>query len=293
MDVNAHLEQMKIKVDELPLLPMVLVKIMQLNPDSDQYYENFVQLVEEDPPFAVRVIALANSPAFLPTHPIVKINEAVVRLGTDTVRNLVASLAVQKVFVPSGKDQIKLWTHSISVAVTSKCLANMILQLEVNPEKAYLCGLLHDIGRFVMFEHAPQHLKDVDESNWHTPDELIEADVEVFKYTHAALGSYACKKWGLPEEIATVVRDHHNPSNDEITRPATDEATVACIKLADKLSVMVLERLDTDIDVQGVLEKQVLVSSQEKGWLDAVSLISKLDDIRSEADCLQKNMGFS
>jgi len=293
MNGNTDLEQMEKKVDELPLLPMVLVRIMQLDPNSDDYYDEFVRLVQEDPPFAVRVVALANSPAFSPISPIVRIKDAVIRLGSDTVRNLVASLAVQKVFVPTGEHQIRLWTHSISIAVTSKYLAKMIPQLEVNPEKAYLCGLLHDIGRFVMFEHAPQHLKDVDESNWQTPKELIEADVEVFKYTHTALGYRACKNWGLPEEIAVVVRDHHKPTHDKPTKPATCEATVACVRLADNLSIVVLEKPDTAIDFERKINEHVLVSSEEKSWLDAASLVSRLGDIRSEVDSLKKSIGFS
>lgn len=293
MNGNTALEQMEKKVDELPLLPMLLVRIMQLDPNSDDYYEKFVQLVQEDPPFAVRVVALANSPAYSPISPIVKIKDAVTRLGSDTVRSLVTSLAVQKVFVPTGENQIRLWTHSISTAVVSKYLAKMIPLLEVNPEKAYLCGLLHDIGRFVMFEHAPQHLKDVDESNWQTPEELIEADVEVFNYTHTELGYRACKNWCLPEEIAVVVRDHHKPTHDKPTKPATCEATVACIRLADNLSMAVFEKRDTNIDFLREIEEHVLVSSKEKSWLDAASLVSRLDVIRSEVDSLQKGMGFS
>lgn len=293
MNANDALDKMEAKVDELPLLPMVLVKIIQLDPNSEDYYDEFVRLLEEDPPFAVRVVALANSAAYHPVSPIVKIKDAVTRLGSDTVRSLVASLAVQRVFVPTSKNETKLWTHSISTAVTSKHLAKMIPKLEVNPEKAYLCGLLHDIGRFVMFEHAPQHLKDVDETHWQTPEELLEADVEVFKYAHTELGYRACKNWGLPEEVAVVVRDHHNHTLDKPTKPASYEATVACIRLADHLTVAVLENRGTESDFQRVIKEHVLVSSEEKNWLDAASLVSRLDAIRSEVDGLQKGMGFT
>lgn len=286
------LEAMAKKVDELPLLPQVLVRLLQLDPNSNGYFDEFERLVLEDPPFAVRVVALANSAANAPISPIVRIKNAMSRLGSDTVRSLVASLAVQRVFVPTEDNQIRLWTHSISVAVASKHLAKLIPNLEVDPEKAYLAGLLHDIGRFVMFEHAPQNLQDVDETKWHSPEELVSADVEVFTYTHAELGYRACKNWGIPNEIATVVRMHHELP-DRSTKPQSWEAEVACVRLADRLCIAIFEHPYDEDEVQELITNRVLLSDEEKSWLGADVLASSLSCMRAETDQLLAGMGFA
>ncbi len=60
--------------------------------------------------------------------------------------------------------------------------------LKIDPAEAYLVGLLHDVGRFIMYEHASEDLLKVDEQNWTSPEQLAAADIEVFKFTHSELG---------------------------------------------------------------------------------------------------------
>ena len=67
-----------------------------------------------------------------------------------------------------------------------------------------------------MFEHAATNLLKVDESHWETPEQLIEADVEVYEFTHSELGYRACARWQLPETIGEIVRLHHAPIEGEI-----------------------------------------------------------------------------
>ncbi|MEO1247087.1 MAG: HDOD domain-containing protein, partial [Pseudomonadota bacterium] len=112
----AALKDMEAKIDELPLLPQVLVRLLQLRPASVDYFENFESLVKEDPAFAVRVISLANSSTSAPVSPIETIRDALTRMGAVTIGALVASLAVQKVFMPTEPGQVRLWSHSILAA---------------------------------------------------------------------------------------------------------------------------------------------------------------------------------
>ena len=174
---NTALRSMSEKIGELPMLPQVLVRVMQLDAAADDYFERFETLVMEDPPLAVRVIAFANSAESSPVASIKTIREAITRMGMARVGALVSSLAVQRVFVPTRPNQVRLWTHSIETAVAAREIARALPQLGVDPGHAYLAGLLHDIGRFVMFEHASDDLLKVDEHHWHTLEELVAADL--------------------------------------------------------------------------------------------------------------------
>ncbi len=286
---------MEAKIDDLPLLPQVLVKILQLDPEAGDYFEEFGKLTKEDPAFAVRVIALANSSASAPAVPIVSIRDALARMGITAIRGLVASLAVQRVFLPTKPNEVSLWQHSVYAAFAAAQIAEVVAELEVDPAEAYLIGLLHDVGRFVMFEHAAPNLLKVDESNWQTPEQLIEADVEIYKFTHSELGYRACVHWHLPDSIAEAIRLHHAAIEGEIA-PGSPNAMQFCLQVADRLCLSLLQR-DDFADLPGdVRERRIadtcLASEEEQALLSPATLAAHLDRIHTESQSLLAGLGF-
>ncbi len=293
---NSTLQSMVDKIDELPLLPQVLVRILQLDLDSNNYFEEFGKLTKQDPAFAVRIIALANSASSAPAMPVVSIRDALTRMGTHTIRSLVASLSVQRVFLPTKPNEVRLWQHSVCAAFAAAQIAEISPDLEVDPAKAYLAGLLHDIGRFVMFEHAAAHLLEVDESHWETPEQLIDADIEVYKYTHSELGFRACRRWNLPESICETIRLHHTPIDGKITA-GSFEALLFCVQAADCLCLTLLQREDFDAIPVDVREQRILAdclkTEQQANLLPPGLLAAKLDKIRADSKALLSGLGFS
>lgn len=292
----AALKDMEAKIDELPLLPQVLVRLLQLRPASVDYFENFESLVKEDPAFAVRVISLANSSTSAPVSPIETIRDALTRMGAVTIGALVASLAVQKVFMPTEPGQVRLWSHSILAAVAAQTIARRFPALRLDPGKAYLAGLLHDVGRFVMLEHAAPCLRAVDESNWGSPEELLAADVEVYKFTHSELGYLACKRWALPDELASAVRDHHTPISGRI-EPGSLEALGYAIQVADRLCMRALECEEFD-DLEPaarreVLEAECLRPVSSAGVIGPSELEAILPAVHEESGALLSSLGFA
>ncbi len=287
---------MRRKVDQLPLLPQVLVRILKLDPSQIDYFEEIDRLAREDPPFAVRLLAMANSASSSPAAPITSIKESLTRIGAATIGNLVASMAVQRVFVPSSPTHVGLWTHSLRVAVGAETLARMLPELKIAPGTAYLCGLLHDIGRFVMFEHAPEELLAVDESNWHSPEELLEADVEVFKYTHSELGYLACRHWGLPNETSDTVRRHHDKLCGPI-EPGSVEAAIMLIEVADWLDVMILNGDDfaglTEDELISRINEHCLPTDSFRQVVDATVLARRVPQIKDQSDLLLQGLGLA
>jgi len=295
MQSKIALHSMEKKIDDLPLLPQVLVRILQLDPKSEEYFEEFEHSAKEDPAFAVRVIALANSAASSPVEPISVIRDALARMGATTVASFVASLAVQRVFMPTEANQILLWKHSISAAVASQRVAELVPQLQVPPGHAYLVGLLHDVGRFVMFEHAPKQLLEVDEHNWRTPDDLGAVDVEVFNFTHSELGYLACEHWGVPDAVAEIIRHHHTPLHGTIV-PGSGDATTFCVQVADRLADTLIDSEDyADLSDEQKKERIALhcLKTQEERRLLAVDrLAAEVQMIREESEHLMQNLGL-
>lgn len=289
------LEAMAAKIDDLPLLPQVLTRILQLDPESDSYFEEFETLAREDPSFAVRVVALANSAASAPAVPIVTITDALARMGTACINALVASLAVQQVFVPTTSGQVLLWKHAITTAVGAQRIAMLLPQLGVDAGFAYLAGLLHDIGRFVMLEHAPTQLREVDDHQWTTPDDLVGADTAVFRFTHCQLGYLACLHWGLPDEIAELVQRHHKPPKHPL-KPGSVDAANFCVQVADRLSVTIVDSTDCDeIDAAERatrIEEHCLKTEDDRALLPTDRLCAEIDPISAERKRLLDGLGL-
>jgi putative nucleotidyltransferase with HDIG domain len=293
---NSAVKVMENMIDELPMLPQVLVRILQLDPNAGDFFEEFGKLTKEDPAFAVRLIALANSSSSAPIAPIVSIREALTRMGAKAIRNLVASLAVQRVFLPTKPNEVRLWKHSVFAAFAASMIAEIASELRVDPAQAYLVGLLHDVGRFVMFEHAASELLKVDERNWETLEQLIEAEIEVFEFDHSELGFRACIHWKLPELICDVVRWHHTPIKKEIATGSLD-AMLFCVQAADNLCLSILECDDfddipTDDRIQRIVDS-CLKADQQAHFLSATVLAGKLDRIRADSQELLSGLGFN
>ena len=230
-------------VDELPVLPGVVVRLMSLTPESEQFFEEVLTVASEDPGLALRVIRTANSPMSAPRSPITSLEAAVARLGANHIADLVTTVAIARVFVPRTPGETELWLHAIEVATACRALVERLHLDGVAPEHAYLAGLLHDIGRFILFDQAPEFIQAVDDLAWTTPDELIRAEQQICGIDHAKLGGRVCAHWDVPEPILAIVKNHHQPLG-AIASPA--RALLSAVKAADWLSIWHRTHDDTD-----------------------------------------------
>jgi len=218
-------------IDDLPVLPTVVAKLLALDPKDDNYFRDVVSLVEKEPNYAALLISAANSARFGMVETVARISDAVIRLGTKHVRNLVVAMSVVKAFTPRDDWERSLWVHTFQVAAAARKLAQLACSPDLDPETAYLSGLLHDLGRFLLFQKAPDVLREVDEGDWHKPEELVEIERSICGLTHTELGGLVCEKWGIPDQITQAVRWHHEPNPEAME--AKVGRLVTLIRLAD------------------------------------------------------------
>ncbi len=228
------------RIDTLPTLPTVVTEILGLDPVSDEFYLKLRELALRDPPFAVRILAVANSAMFSTVAPVVSIPDALIRLGARHTAQLITSLSVMRVFVPTTEGHRNLWRHAIQVAVAARAIACR-RPGDVDPHLAYVAGLLHDIGRFVLFEHDPVDLDAVEKRHWMTPLELLAAERDVCGFDHTELGWRACQVWSVPEPIGVTVRLHHRRTFGAEIDPE-QIALIRVVQQADVLSCLLLNQ---------------------------------------------------
>ena len=223
-----------VSVQELPVLPAVIVRLMDLEPDADGFFDEVLSLAGHDPTFAVRVIHALNAAYAAPTQPIESLRGAIARLGASHIRDLVTAMSVAEVFVPRTDHEVDLWVHAVEVATAARLIARDG-RSSVDEHQAHLCGLLHDMGRFVMFDRTPEKLRVVNEHDWADTEALLDAEQREFGYHHTEIGHALCVRWGLPVHLGHVVRDHHRPIASLVPGRGDDDL-VAVVATANRLS---------------------------------------------------------
>ena len=151
------------KIENLPTLPSIAIEVNQLLQDYDTSIKKLSIVIENDQAISSKILKLVNSAFFGLGSKVGNIPHAITLLGFNTVRNAVISVSVIKVLSDiSDMADFKigdLWTHSISVAVASKRLAETT-RLH-NPDDCFIGGLLHDIGKVVMINNLEALFKEV------------------------------------------------------------------------------------------------------------------------------------
>lgn len=233
----------------LPMLPARAAEVMHLAMDPEVSAGRIAIVVSKDQVLASLVLRLANSAFSSPASEITNVSDAVVRVGTRAVRNVVvASCLVSRLKDPQiyGSHGADLTDHSIGTAYLARLIAE---QVGESPDDAFLYGLLHDIGKLLILKLAR------DTGFRYGPparDHEIEA---LIIEKHAEFGGYLLEEWKLPAHLHDPVVWHHRPDRAEID-PRAATVAYAANRLAhrygfgcrpdgfDPLSDLVCESLD-------------------------------------------------
>lgn len=185
---------------ELPSLPDLAVRIGKAIDDPNTLNDDIARLIQMDPALATRVMSVVNSAAYGGVEPIRTLQQAVARLGRQQVRNLVFSCIIKGLFrtdSPVLKKSMKtLWSHSSRVAAISFVLARVTPGMD--PNRALLAGLVHDIGAIPILQMArdnPQASSD---------PQLLGQLVDNLK---AEIGSLTLGAWNFDPEMVALARD--------------------------------------------------------------------------------------
>ena len=269
---KALLERVETGILELPLLPKVAWKVMELSRANNTDARQLSEVIHKDPTLASYVLRVANSPAYMPRMPITSLQQAISRLGLRQLGEIVFAASLQsRLFEAPGYEQEiqTLWQHSVGTAVYASEIAHLLSR---SVEGAFLCGLLHDIGKAVII----QLLIDLQnqEASMLVPtalDSLVETH-------HNYVGSLLAKEWGLPAHVYEVILSHH----DDPLPPACPDL-VSMTQVADCLSYhMMAPEL---VDINNLINHDVLTALS----LDpdkVATLLGQADKVQRTVDAM-------
>lgn len=294
---NLTLQSIDERIDQLPLLPAVVSQLMKIHQDTTHFYEQATELAKNDPPLATRVLRIANSASAAASKPIINMREALIRVGVDRALSLITAVSVARVFTPSKPEHKAIWQHSIETAQIAYCVAEHFKALNVDKDLAYTCGLLHDIGRFVLFENAAKALEATDAKGWDSPIELPVVEKELLGFTHADVGYLAAKKWHLPKTIENVIHYHHRYDLWRLDKGSvTFRSLLTVVQFADFLSVLIEKKPDWSEWSEEFLREEIKHVCIHKHWpamefpLDEV--IAELPAINDKCQSMMSNLGI-
>lgn len=196
----------------LPTLPEILITLLAACDDDDTSISDIADIISKDPALSFRVLQLVNSAYYGFRHAFTSVEQAVVYLGANTIKNLAITTSVHQVF--EGKksggaghfDSEAFWYHSLMCAMIAKRIAD---DTGVgNAEEAYLSGILHDIGKLLLVSTFPKTYTTHPVTELTGPDKL-RLESEQVGVNHCEAGSWLVRQWKLNSLVADAIQYHH------------------------------------------------------------------------------------
>lgn len=216
--------------EDIPAVPSAVKAISALLNDINCPLDDLEAAIVSDPACAARMLQVANSAFYGSQRAIISVRRAILLLGFNALSDLVNNMPVFDSFNRREASEIasinNLYLHSLAVARLSQRIANDACQQNVDAEAAFYAGLLHDIGRVVLFYLFPEDYHQLlaqmeDNSQF----DLSKAELETFEVTHAEAGRWFAEVCHLPAPIFNVIAFHHHLR--------IDNSLVMIVKLAN------------------------------------------------------------
>jgi putative nucleotidyltransferase with HDIG domain len=208
------------QLEELPTLPAVALKVLEVTASEDSSAKEVVHLISSDVALASRILQLVHRADAGVSGEVHSIERAVILLGFDAVRSAVLAVSVFETF--SGQQGRKpnhfhieeFWKHSVAVACCAELLAEELIAVSgnesaaIDPREAMVCGLLHDLGKVALDAVLPKSFDKVVEATELLRGNIADLERSIIGLDHMVVGKRLAERWGLPATIRDCIWLH-------------------------------------------------------------------------------------
>jgi HD-like signal output (HDOD) protein len=216
------LKQIVSRVHSLPSVPMVYSQLIKAVQSPNATPKEIGQIIAKDLAMSAKVLQLVNSSFFGVQRRITSPTEAVIYLGTETVKALALTVSVFTQFDTSRVPSFSLETlrnNGVAVGSLAQQIAQSLNLSKSEVEDAFMGGLLHELGRLVLACHYPEQYEAAILQAKHKGISIKDAEFEVFGTTHAQVGAYLLWLWGLPEGVTDIVARYERLGSEPLLAP--------------------------------------------------------------------------
>jgi putative nucleotidyltransferase with HDIG domain len=203
-------------IRDLPSLPLVVLDVLRTFEQDEASTGEIADKVAKDQALAAKTLRIANSSFYGLSRKVSTIQQAITVLGFDSVRTLITAAAVTNVFSCGSHgafDFQSFWRHSIGTGLCAKIVAR---EKKFNQDYAFVCGLLHDIGRLVLVTRFPEQYGAVMKYRAEYDCHALDAERAVLGTDHAAVGRTLAEYWKFPLIMQKAIASHHDPDSGEM-----------------------------------------------------------------------------
>jgi len=200
-------------VINLVSLPEVCIKVNEMVDDPVTSANDIGNVIMGDPSLSARLLRIVNSSYYGFASKITTITRAVSVIGTQDLRNLILATSAVNAFSSIPNELVNMethWRHSVYTGVLAKIIAKKCHVL--HSERLFIGGLLHDIGKLVLYHRLAKEARDILLIADGHPEAVHDIEQDVLGFTHADVGFELSKCWNLPESLQEVIKYHHNPN---------------------------------------------------------------------------------
>ena len=219
--------RLKLPGEHLVGVSRVALDVMRLADDRNATGTDLERLIESDPPLSARLLRVANSAFYGARRPASSISGAISLMGFSAVKNIAMAASLSRAFRATGDlgtfDPREVWKHSVAVAVGARLIATR--NRKVDPNDAFLAGLMHDIGVMVELQMARRNfISTLVAVGADASLTFREAERQHVGATHETFGDALCVSWNFPSALRAVCAFHHQPLQSE-----SAERVLVCI----------------------------------------------------------------
>ncbi len=200
---------------QLPSFPAVVMQILQKIRSPYASASDIAQSLSLDPGLSVKLLGIANSAAFSPIKKVENLTQAIALVGMSQLESLVLGVGVAK-GIPrqtcQWHDPGQFWLTSARRALLAQDLAKIMCPAKES--ECFTAAFLQDMALPFLSCHRSDDYDPVFKK-WHLEGgDLARLERETLEWDHAEVATWICSEWGLPENIALAIKNHHDPKTD-------------------------------------------------------------------------------
>lgn len=262
-------------------LPGAYTRLNEAVNDPRTSSRDVANVITEDMALAARILRLANSAFYGFPSKIDTVSRAVTLVGTRQLRDLALATSIIEQFEGLSESVVTMesfWRHSVACGVAARILATH--RREPNVERFFIAGLMHDIGRLLMFSTIPELAMEALDEAERGRKLLYRTERNLLGFDHADVGGALLRQWKLPVHTVSAVAFHHRPAMDSGLHTDTAIVHVADL-IANAMRIgssgeRYVPSLDNDAWKRLGLSENILgsvLSELERQYQDAVTII--------------------
>ena len=226
------LDRALLKIRNLPSLPSIIEEVDDVIQDPGSSASQLSRIISKDQGLSAKILTVANSPLYGFPRRVSTIDFAIVILGFNHIRNIVLAFSILESYSGFYSEKFNHRKYFIHSIMTGTIARRISVDLGYpNSGEAFTSGLLHDLGIAIINRHFPDDFAQIVDMTEDETIKLIDAEVEVLGFNHAAVGARLLEKWNLPTALTNSVLYHHKPSEAEEHRVLS-----SIVHLADYLT---------------------------------------------------------